>query len=262
MDDGLPQGIAVQDLRPLYEAFSEEDDEHGNPVFLYSSFGYVTSEFFAYFGQSDLSKRHLAPNDIRECLKPLPDDDVYPKAPSHVTCMTGPVHDGLFLKGPMLNTAFLGTGLLPELTLAEVNTLELLRENPHPNIIRYHGCLIKRDRIVGIVFDRHPRTLFQRLEHRRHFDIDICMSSITSAVKHLHSLGLAHNDLNPSNIMVDEFDTAVVIDLGSCQPFGNDLITAGSRGWIDEEFVTSARKHDEAALGKIHAWLTGFIRID
>lgn len=256
MDNQIPQGVSVRDLHPLYEAFSEEDDEQGNPVFLYSSFGYVTSDFVAYFGQSSLRKRQLTPKDIRECLKLLPDDDVYPKAPSNVTRMIDPMHSGLFLKGPMLHTAFLGTGLLPKLILAEVGILELLRQNRHPNIVRYHGCLIRRDRIVGIVFDRHWKTLSERIEHGRDFDADVCMSSITSAVQHLHSLGLAHNDLNPSNIMVDESDTSFVIDYGSCQPFGNDLITAGSRGWIDEEFITSAQKHDEVALTKIRTWLT------
>lgn len=143
------------------------------------------------------------------------------------------MHNGLFLKGPMLNTALLGTGLLPKLTLAEVKVLELLRQNPHPNIVRYHGCLTKRDRIVGIIFDRYSKTLFERLEHNRDFNVDICMNSITSAVRHLHCLGLAHNDLIPSNIMVDESDTSFVNGYGSCQPFDNYLITAGSRGWID-----------------------------
>lgn len=77
----MDKGVAVRDLRPLYEAFSEEDDEHGNPVFLYSSFGYVTDDFCAYFGQSNLRKLHLAPKNIKESLKILPDDDVYPEAP-------------------------------------------------------------------------------------------------------------------------------------------------------------------------------------
>lgn len=256
MGNGVPQGVTVQDLRPLYEAFSEEDDEHGNPIFLYSSFGYITKDFVAYFGQSNLRKCHLTPKDIHESLKLLPDNDVYPEAPPNVTIASTPIHGGLFVKGPMLNTAFQGTGLLPKLILREVEILELLMQNPHPNIGRYKGCLIERGRIVGIVFDRLSTTLYERLkEHDRDFNFDVCIDSITSAVQHLHSLGLAHNDLNPSNIMVDKSDTIFVIDYGSCQPFGYELITAGSRGWIDEEFTTSARSHDHVALGKIRTWL-------
>ena len=81
--------------------------------------------------------------------------------------------------------------------------------------------------------------------------------SITDATKHLHALGLAHNDINPANVMVRDDDTICVIDFGSCRPFGCRLITAGSYGWIDEEFTTSDLKHDEVALNKLRDWLEG-----
>jgi tRNA A-37 threonylcarbamoyl transferase component Bud32 len=66
--------------------------------------------------------------------------------------------------------------------------------------------MIKRGRIVGIILDRHPMTLEQRLKYDmrlRPLDVETCMSKITSAVKHMHALELAHNDLTPMNIMVD-----------------------------------------------------------
>ncbi|KAH9823761.1 serine/threonine-protein kinase-like protein [Teratosphaeria destructans] len=256
MEDGELSRVTVRDLRPLYEAFSEEDDEHGNPIFLYSSFGYITKDFVAYFGQSAMRKLQLTPKDIRESLELLPDDDVYPEAPPNITIAPTPMHDGLYVKGPMLNTAFQGTGLLPKLTLREVEVLETLKQNPHPNIVRYMGCLVERGLVVGLVFDRLSKTLEERLkEHDRDFSIDAYMNSITSVVEHLHSLGLAHNDINPNNIMVDEVDTIFVIDYGSCQPFGFELITAGTRGWIDEDFTVSARHHDLLALKKIRNWL-------
>ena len=153
--------------------------------------------------------------------------------------------DNVFLKGPKLHMDFIGT---------RAGIFELLLHNPHPNIVRYHGCLIKRGRIVGIMLDRYPMTLKQRLENG-HFDSEICMSKLTSAVSHLHSLGLAHNDLTPMNIMIDEHDTPVIIDFGSCQPFGCKLITAGTPGWIDQDFALSAQHHDKYALGRLRAWL-------
>jgi serine/threonine protein kinase len=95
-------------------------------------------------------------------------------------------------------------------------------------------------------------TLKQRLQSDvRDFNMEVCMSSITAAVNHLHSLGLAHNDLKPMNMMVDEQDTTFIIDLGSRQPFGRTLITAGTPGWTEEDYTVSARHHDEIALGKI-----------
>ena len=56
------------------------------------------------------------------------------------------------------------------------------------------------------------------------------------AQAYLHSLGLAHNDINPYNIMVREDGTPVLIDFGSCQPFGGRLQSLGSPGWYEEMF--------------------------
>jgi serine/threonine protein kinase len=247
---------SVRDLSPLYEAFSEEDDEHGQPIFLYSSFGFITNEYIAYFGQSNLRKYQLTAKDIKKSLELLPDEDVYPEVPSNVTAFSKSIDSNMFLKGPKLNTAFKGTGLLPKLLLQEVEIMEFLMRNPHPNIIGYRGCMIKRGRVVGLVLDRHPMTLKQRLQKgARNFDIENCFRKITSAARHLHLLGLAHNDFTPMNIMIDECDTPIVIDYGSCRPFGSTLITGGTPGWIDEDFTISEQKHDEVGLRKIRAWL-------
>ena len=87
------------------------------------------------------------------------------------------------------------------------------------------------------------------------FSARACMRDIRAAVGHLHALGYAHNDLNPYNIMVDDDDDVVVIDFGSCRPFGKRLMSTGTYGWIDEEFTTSEKRHDVAALDKIEKWL-------
>ncbi|KAF1835928.1 hypothetical protein BDW02DRAFT_617493 [Decorospora gaudefroyi] len=200
--------------------------------------------------------RHIKSSKIiRECLQRLPDDDVYPDAPSDITVISPLIDETLFLKRPKLHPDFLGTGLLPKLMLHEAETMELLLRNPHLHIVRYHGCLIKRGRIVSLVLDRLPITLQHRLEkNSQHFDVEDCMNKIKAAVQHLHSLGLAHNDLTPMNIMVDKCDDPVIIDYDSFQPFGNTLITAGTLGWFDEDFTEPARKHDEIALKKIRIW--------
>lgn len=44
-------------------------------------------------------------------------------------------------------------------------------------------------------------------------------AQLESAVSHLHSLGMAHNDINPRNIMIKDGDP-ILIDFGSCQPYG------------------------------------------
>ncbi|KAK0262699.1 hypothetical protein LTR35_017695 [Friedmanniomyces endolithicus] len=69
------------------------------------------------------------------------------------------------------------------------------------------------------------------------------------------NLGLAHNDLNPMNIALDKYDRPVILDYGSCRPFGKFLLSGGTPGWIDEDYDTSAPHHDEIALQKIKSWL-------
>ena len=162
IDEELPL-YSARDLSPRYEAFTEEDDEDGNPIFLCSSFGYISDEWVAYFGKSNLRKRDLDQKTIWESLQRLPDEDVYPEAPSNITVVS-PRSTRLFLKKPKLHLDFVGTGLLPKLMLQEAETMELLLRNPHPHIVRYHGCLIKRGRIVSLVLDRLPVTLQHRLE--------------------------------------------------------------------------------------------------
>lgn len=83
---------------------------------------------------------------------------------------------------------------------------------------------------------------------------DRFLEALESAVDHLHSLGLAHNDINPDNIMVEN-GAPVLIDFGSCQPFGKRLQSLGTEGWYEELFFTSEQKHDVCSLTKLGGWL-------
>ena len=80
------------------------------------------------------------------------------------------------------------------------------------------------------------------------------MKGLESAVACIHALELGQNDINPSNIMVNAEGMPMLIDFGSCQPFGGSLGSLGSPGWY-EEFFRSRAKHDLFALGKLKGWL-------
>lgn len=86
----------------------------------------------------------------------------------------------------------------------EAEALEVLAaRRPHPNIVGYHGCHVRRGYITGIMLDRHLCDLNSHLkngyvvEDKEHF-----IASLESAIHLLHSFGWAHNDLTPTNVLV------------------------------------------------------------
>jgi serine/threonine protein kinase len=126
----------------------------------------------------------------------------------------------------------------PQLALNETLTIEQLSRNPHPNIIRYLGCRIRRSRVVAVCIEKHEQTLGELALTVKFASIDskIVLTALHSAVKHPHGMGLAHNDTNLDNILLEEDQMPVLIDFGSCQPFGKPLQTFGTPGWTDEDF--------------------------
>jgi serine/threonine protein kinase len=141
------------------------------------------------------------------------------------------------------------------------------RREPHPNIVGYHGCHVRRGYITGLVLDRHPHDLNNYLESGQMVqNKELFIKSLRSAIEHLHTLGFAHNDLNPSNILVAEDGSPILIDFGSVRKIGEKLPTSrGTKGWIDCEMkddTTSDTKHDLFALNKLRSWLSNPISED
>ncbi|KAK4233214.1 kinase-like protein [Achaetomium macrosporum] len=102
-------------------------------------------------------------------------------------------------------------------------------------------------RITALVLDRHRSNLKQyQKENAEAIDKDAFMAALESAIRRLHSLGVAHNDLNPGNVLVNAEGMPVLIDFGSCRAVGEKLgPSRGTAGWIE----------DLHALEKIRTWL-------
>lgn len=257
LQDDVPNIRSKRDLTVLCEV---EDAETG--LFLRSTYGYVDRSDSAWFGRMPgVRKYDLTVADLERTLKRIPDEQIYPIATPSITAVRPSEDDEheLYIKRPQL-TGFddpdVAT-LLPGLMIGEVEILELLKTQPHPNLVKYHGCTLRNGRITGIALERHEVLLLYRYEDRPlPFDTAACIDGIRSGVRHLHSLGLAHNDLNPMNILLDKNDVPIIIDFGSCRKFGEQLVSAGTPGWIDEEYIISARENDYAALHKIDVWLS------
>lgn len=84
----------------------------------------------------------------------------------------------------------------------------------------------------------NPRGLMKRkLRSTRQLteDYSCVLAGIEGGIKHLRSLGLVHNDINPSNIMIDDH-RAIIIDFGSCRSVGESLKDVGRPyEWYDEK---------------------------
>lgn len=139
--------------------------------------------------------------------------------------------------------------------LTEVEACEALKRHPHSNIARYLGCIVKEGRIRGLAFARYPVTLSQMLKDGTPFDRRRCLRGIEAGVRHMHKLGLVHNDLNPANIMMDG-DDPVIIDFDSCKREGHELGSkAGTDGWTLDGQDHALRENDLYSLSKIRGAL-------
>merc|ERR1712000_25844 len=161
--------------------------------------------------------------------------------------------EDVYIKEPCLDTyghcSAATQKTFSEPQLQEVEVYEQLRQSPHPNIGTYHGCVVKDGRIKGLCLRRYDRTLAEivREESIGHDQLKAYIEDVERGIKHLHSLGLVHGDLNPHNVMVDKSrNTAVLIDFDSCRPVGERMgHKAGTPDWSSADFPEFADlKHD------------------
>lgn len=258
-DDSIscPNILSKRDLTSLNEVTDYKTGE-----FLRSTFTYVDKEkSIAWFGQAlGIRKYDLTIEHIKRNLGRIPDEKVYPRYPMEkgISVVSEADRQNLFIKRPKIACADneYEIKLVPRILMEEVEILEFLKRHPHPNIVDYYGCIVNRDHITGLALEKYGVILQYRYEDVPHdLDISACMNGIRAGVRHLHSLRLAHNDLNPTNIGLDGDDNPSIFDFGSCKKFGEQLLSGGTYGWVDEDYSTSAQHHDESALDKIEAWL-------
>jgi serine/threonine protein kinase len=237
--------------------------------FLYTEFFHIDEDDVVYYGQLKMDKLKISLDQFQSALQHIPDEELYAQLPSDANYTLAPddadentfhfkrpnmFHYDQYKENDSLDS-------FPIMILEEVKALELVSQHPHPNIIRYHGCRVRRGRITAIVLDKHPYSLRDLADNKAlgTLDKEAFMNALESAVRHLHSLGLAHNDINPRNILVDANGMPVLADFGSCNKIGQKLgLSRGTRGWIEgdmKDYTTSEARHDTFAVEKIRAWL-------
>jgi serine/threonine protein kinase len=161
---------------------------------------------------------------------------------------------------------------LPQQIQREIEICEALRKTPHPNVALYLGCQTCHGRVSGICFKRYTSTLADKV-NPKHLNknklinnrptIDrafakTCTDGIKAGIDHIHSLGLVHNDITPSNIMLDHDGKPVIVDFGSCTEIGQPLgETKRTYGWFDPAGEIAMMKNDLDAWEELKAWLCG-----
>ena len=161
-----PPITSLRDLT-LIEAW---DSETNKPK--YVTFYLVTDDEEVFFGQSSKNKRRITLAEYSAALKHIKDEELYPEIPKGIELTIAP--EGLedssaFIKQPGLNCyeTMKGTDFIPKGLLDETLIMEQISKSPHPNIIRYYGCRIKRGGTTAILLEQLPKTLTQYAHYAR-----------------------------------------------------------------------------------------------
>ncbi|EPE34776.1 Protein kinase-like (PK-like) [Glarea lozoyensis ATCC 20868] len=254
-DQPHPVVTSLRDLT-IIEAW---DTKTNSPK--YVTFYYITQDERVYFGQSSKNKRDITLDEFSAALEPVRDDELYPEVPTTISLTIAPAElddHTAFVKRPGLvfYEEMKGTSYIPNNLLDETIIMETISHSPHPNIVKYYGCRVQRGRITAILLEKLQWTLTQYVSTPGFHQVDKIQfaAELQSAVDFLHSLGLAHNDISPDNIMIKD-GLPILIDFGSCQPFGRNLQSLGTPGWCKETFFTSEKEHDAYSMDKLRTWL-------
>jgi serine/threonine protein kinase len=138
----------------------------------------------------------------------------------------------------------------------EIIMCEKLRLRPHPRIAEYYGVIAEAGKIVGLALKKYGRCLEDLNGSEPNCpSVDIICSDVQDGLDHLHRLGIAHNDIKPANICIDENNRAVIIDFDSAQRLGEPLGNkGGTPGWSRDSSLSTV-ENDAYSLAKVRQHL-------
>lgn len=130
---------------------------------------------------------------------------------------------------------------------------------PHPNVVRYYGCVLKDERITHLCLQRCYCNLAEYAEvGLSSEETDELLGQVQDGLKFLHGLGLAHNDIHPGNICVDSHGNAIIVDFDSCAPFGQPLtkgVACMTSTTTEKGVPVSDKKNDYEAFKELVQFL-------
>ncbi|KAF5620147.1 3-phosphoinositide-dependent kinase [Fusarium sp. NRRL 52700] len=211
-----------------------------------------------YQGTNTSKPKDIDKASIIKEFSPVPREDVFPSFPSNLTRAPE-----IYIKVPDVALYAPGDkGSIPQLLLHEAKIYEILREHPHPSLGQSLGCVVGADgRLEGLALLKYKTTISERA-HDISFDLsqrEQCIAAVESALEHLHSLGLAHNDMSPFNIMFTDKGEPVLLDFDTYHPIETGLNKRGKVGeWQGiprAVYKESSTECDLKALDYLDMWL-------
>ncbi|MXZ43589.1 MAG: protein kinase [Gammaproteobacteria bacterium] len=95
-----------------------------------------------------------------------------------------------------------------------LESIRLLSENPHPNVVSVLECGIDNDHIVVVTEWMEAEDLNARKERGMSFDQIVSMSTtIATALQHLHTHGIVHRSISPESVLFEAETQVVRLDL-------------------------------------------------
>ena len=94
----------------------------------------------------------------------------------------------------------------------------MLKQSPHPNLSTYLGCRAEHSFVTGMYYER-----YDDLEDASPIPLKRHVVDMRNGIKHLHSLGLCHNDINANSVMVKHDKCAVITDFEASLPIGETM---------------------------------------
>lgn len=156
----VPEISSWEELRWVYEVV---DDETGD--LRYTEIAKVNEDKI-FYGQISKPKANISFQEISASLSQIPDQEIFPRWPQAFTATKAPqeLPPGIYIKRPKIAmydvfSKHKVVHLLRNGLADEVEFMEVLRNQPHPNIVGYHGCHVRRGYITGLVLDQHPHDL-------------------------------------------------------------------------------------------------------
>ncbi|KAK7337956.1 hypothetical protein VNO77_18550 [Canavalia gladiata] len=131
--------------------------------------------------------------------------------------------------------------------------------SPHPNILQIFDAFEDADFSSIVIELCQPFTLFDRIADGPLPEPHAAslIKQLLEAVAHCHTLGIAHRDIKPDNLLFDSANNLKLSDFGSAEWFGEGRSMSGVVGtpyYVAPE-VVMGREYEE----KVDVWSCGVI---